>query len=137
MMAKRGTFLVPTVYPRRLLREGDRLRAQDKNDEYIKNGRAQFLHMIARAHRAGVKVVVGLDLGAGIAEPAVYAREFAVFVEAASRRWTPSRREPAWPRSCSAGRIVSVRSSRASWPTSSRCPAIRLPTSPRWSACRW
>ena len=82
MMAKRGTFLVPTVYIGDYYAEGERLRAQDKNDDYIKNYRSKFLAAIAQAHRAGVKVVVGLDLGAGIADPTFYAREFAVFVEA-------------------------------------------------------
>ena len=82
MMAKRGTFLVPTVYVGDYYAEGDKLRAQDKNDDYIKNYRSKFLAAIARAHRAGVKVVVGLDLGAGIVDPSFYAREFAVFVEA-------------------------------------------------------
>jgi imidazolonepropionase-like amidohydrolase len=82
MMAKRGTFLVPTVYLGDYYAEGDKLRAQDKNDEYIKHGRAQFLAAIAKAHRAGVKVVVGLDLGGYIVEPSLYAREFKVLVEA-------------------------------------------------------
>jgi imidazolonepropionase-like amidohydrolase len=82
MMAKRGTFLVPTVYLGDYYAEGEKLRAQDKNDDYIKNGRAAFLAAIARAHRAGVKVVVGLDLGTHMVEPKLYAREFAVFVEA-------------------------------------------------------
>jgi imidazolonepropionase-like amidohydrolase len=82
MMAKRGTFLVPTVYMGDYYAQGDKLLAQDKNDEYIKHGRGEFLAAIARAQRAGVKVVVGLDLGAGAVEPSLYAREFAVFVEA-------------------------------------------------------
>ncbi len=83
MMAKRGTFLVPTVYLGDYYEESEeKLRAQDKNDEYIKHGRKDFLAAIARAHRTGVKVVVGLDLGVNIADPHVYAREFAVFVEA-------------------------------------------------------
>jgi imidazolonepropionase-like amidohydrolase len=83
MMAKRGTFLVPTVYLGDYYATGDNtLRAQDKNDEYIKHGRGDFLAAIAGAHRAGVKVVIGLDLGAWSADPKVYAREFAVFVEA-------------------------------------------------------
>lgn len=82
MMAKRGTFLVPTVYLGDYYAEGEKLRAQDKNDDYIKHGRAQFLAAIAKAHRAGVKVVVGLDLGGYIVEPSLYAREFKVFVEA-------------------------------------------------------
>jgi imidazolonepropionase-like amidohydrolase len=82
MMAKRGTFLVPTVYMGDYYAQGDKLLAQDKNDEYIKHGRGEFLAAIARAQRAGVKVVVGLDRGAGAVEPSLYAREFAVFVEA-------------------------------------------------------
>lgn len=83
MMAKRGTFLVPTVYMGDYYATGDHtLRAQDKNDDYTKQGRGDFLSTIARAHRGGVKVVIGLDLGAGSADPKVYAREFAVFVEA-------------------------------------------------------
>jgi imidazolonepropionase-like amidohydrolase len=82
MMAKRGTFLVPTVYIGDYYDEDKKLRAQDKNDDYIKNYRSKFLAAIAQAHRRGVKVVIGLDLGAGIAAPHLYAREFAVFVEA-------------------------------------------------------
>jgi imidazolonepropionase-like amidohydrolase len=82
MMARRGTYLIPTVYMGDYYAAGEKLRAQDKNDEYMAHGRATFLAAIARAHKAGVKVVVGLDLGAGAVDPTVYAREFAVFVEA-------------------------------------------------------
>ncbi len=82
MMVKQGTFLVPTVYLGDYYAEGDKLRAQDKNDDYIQHGRAQFLALIARAHKSGVKVVVGLDLGGYLVDPTFYAREFAVFVEA-------------------------------------------------------
>ena len=81
MMAKAGTFLVPTVYLGDYYAEKQALRAQDKNDEYIKHGRAEFLKRIAQAHAAGVKVVIGLDLGSAV-DPPLYAREFAVFVEA-------------------------------------------------------
>jgi imidazolonepropionase-like amidohydrolase len=82
MMASAGTYLVPTVYVGDYYYESQTLRSQDKNDSYIESGRADFLAAIARAHKAGVKVVVGLDMGAGAADPRVYAREFAVFVEA-------------------------------------------------------
>ena len=82
MMARAGTFLVPTVYLGDYYYESQTLRSQDKNDSYIESGRANFLAAIGRAHRAGVKVVIGLDMGAGAADPQVYAREFAVFVEA-------------------------------------------------------
>lgn len=81
-MARRGTFMVPTVYLGYYYAEGDLLRAQAKNDDYIKHGRAAFLATILRAHKYGVKLAIGLDLGAGIADPALYANEFAVFVEA-------------------------------------------------------
>lgn len=81
-MARRGTFMVPTVYLGDYYDQGDQLRAQDKNDDYIKNGRAAFLATILRAHQYGVKLAIGLDLGVGIADPSVYANEFVVFVEA-------------------------------------------------------
>ena len=85
-MARRGTFMVPTVYLGDFYAGGDsgvdKLRAQAKNDEYFKHGRADFLARILRAHKYGVKLVIGLDLGAGIAAPELYAKEFAVFVEA-------------------------------------------------------
>lgn len=82
MMVKQGTYLVPTVYMGDYYAEGEKLRAQDKNDEYMTHGRAKFLAAIGRAHKAGVKVVVGLDLGAGAVDPSIYVREMAVFVEA-------------------------------------------------------
>ncbi|HEY5658711.1 MAG TPA: amidohydrolase family protein [Myxococcota bacterium] len=82
LMAKRGTFLVPTVYVGDYYAEGDRLLAQDKQDDYTKNYRAKFLAAIGRAHKAGVKIAVGLDLGGYTVDPSVFAREMAVFVEA-------------------------------------------------------
>jgi imidazolonepropionase-like amidohydrolase len=48
----------------------------------MQHGRAQFLAMLGRAHKAGVRIVVGLDLGSYRVDPKVYAREFAVLVEA-------------------------------------------------------
>jgi len=85
-MARRGTFMVPTVYLGDYYASGDsgsdKLRAQAKNDEYFKHGRADFLARILRAHKFGVKLVIGLDLGGSIADPALYAKEFTVFVEA-------------------------------------------------------
>ncbi len=82
MMAKRGTYLIPTVYMGDYYAVGDKLRAQDKNDSYMSHGRGEFLAAIGRAHKAGVKVVVGLDLGAGAVDPSIYVREMAMFVEA-------------------------------------------------------
>jgi len=83
MMVEHGTYLVPTVYVGDYYAAPENtLRAQDKNDDYTTHYRATFLEMIRRAHAAGVKVVVGLDLGSYGVDPEVYAREFAVFVEA-------------------------------------------------------
>jgi imidazolonepropionase-like amidohydrolase len=82
MMADRGTFLVPTIYVGDYYAEGDRLLAQDKNDDYTQNYRAIFLAAVGRAHARGVKVAVGVDLGGYAVDPAAFAREFAVLVEA-------------------------------------------------------
>lgn len=82
MMAEHGTFLVPTIYVGDYYDEGDKLRAQDKNDEYIRNMRGKFLAAVGRAHKAGVKVAVGIDLGGWMTDPVVFVREMAVLVEA-------------------------------------------------------
>ena len=83
LMKKHGTYLVPTIYvgdyyndPRNKLRE------QAINDDYIKNYRHIFLELVGKAHRAGVKVVAGVDLGGYDYDPPVYVRELAVLIEA-------------------------------------------------------
>lgn len=82
LMAERGTWLVPTIYVGDYYAEGDKLLAQDKNDDYTANYRSKFLAMVGRAHQRGVPVAVGVDLGGYAVDPAVFAREFAVLVEA-------------------------------------------------------
>jgi imidazolonepropionase-like amidohydrolase len=82
LMAELGTFLVPTIYVGDYYGEGDKLLAQEKNTDYFLNERPLFLERIGQAHRKGVKIVVGLDLGGYKAAPFHYAREFAVLVEA-------------------------------------------------------
>ena len=82
LMAKRGVFLVPTVYIGDYYAGSGELLAQEKNDDYIKNDRANFLAAIGRAHKAGVKISVGIDLGGYAVDPKVFAREFAVLHEA-------------------------------------------------------
>ncbi len=82
MMASKGTFLVPTIYVGDYYTEGDKLRAQDKQDEYAANQRPKFLAAVGRAHKQGVKVAVGVDLGGYMTDPVVFVREMAVFVEA-------------------------------------------------------
>jgi imidazolonepropionase-like amidohydrolase len=82
MMAKRGTFLVPTIYIGDYYAGTGELLAQKKNDDYMKNDRANFLAAIGRAHKAGVKITVGIDLGGYGVDPTVFAREFAILHEA-------------------------------------------------------
>ncbi|HXV37664.1 MAG TPA: amidohydrolase family protein [Myxococcota bacterium] len=82
LMVERGTFLVPTIYIGDYFAGGDALLAQQKNDDYVKNDRANFLAAVGRAHKAGVKVTVGVDLGGLGVDPTVFAREFAVLHEA-------------------------------------------------------
>jgi imidazolonepropionase-like amidohydrolase len=82
MMAEKGTFLVPTIYVGDYYTEGDKLRAQDKQDDYAANERPKFLARVGRAHQQGVKVAVGVDLGGYMTDPVVFVREMAVLVEA-------------------------------------------------------
>jgi imidazolonepropionase-like amidohydrolase len=82
MMVEHGTFLVPTIYVGDYYAEGDKLRAQDKEDDYVKNMRGKFLAAVGRAHKAGVKIAVGIDLGGYMTDPTVYVREMTVLLEA-------------------------------------------------------
>lgn len=82
MMATHGTYLVPTIYVGDYYYDSDKLRSQEKNDDYYVNERSQFLSTIGTAHKKGVKIVVGSDLGTIEPPSHVYAREFAVLVEA-------------------------------------------------------
>ncbi len=82
MMAEKGTFLVPTIYVGDYYTEGDKLRAQDKQDDYAANQRPKFLAAVGRAHQQGVKVAVGVDLGGYMTDPVVFVREMSGLVEA-------------------------------------------------------
>ncbi len=83
LMVKHGTFLVPTIYiGDYYTSESQDLRAQEKNDYYIKHERGDFLKRIGRAHTAGVKIAVGVDLGGLQFDPTLSARELALLVEA-------------------------------------------------------
>ena len=82
LMAEHGTFLVPTIYVGDYYADGDLLLAQDKQDDYTANYRSIFLAAIGRAHERGVRIAVGVHLGGYAVDPTVFAREFAVLVEA-------------------------------------------------------
>jgi imidazolonepropionase-like amidohydrolase len=82
LMVEYGTYYVPTIYVGDYYAGTDKLLAQEKNDDAYLSYRDQWFDMIGRAHRAGVRIVVGVDLGGYNIEPTAYAREFAVLVEA-------------------------------------------------------
>lgn len=76
LMRKHGTYLVPTLYigdyyddPR------NNLRQQAVFDDFKVTYRDTFLANVGKAHRAGVKVVVGVDLGGYDYDPTVFVRE--------------------------------------------------------------
>jgi imidazolonepropionase-like amidohydrolase len=74
---------VPTAYVSDYYNDSKHnLREQVVNDDYMKNYRHILLELIGKAHRAGVKIVVGVDLGGYGYEPTVYVRELAVLIEA-------------------------------------------------------
>ncbi|WP_339668865.1 amidohydrolase family protein [Dasania marina] len=83
LMKKHRTFFVPTIYVGDYFYEEEKtLKAQAVNDEYYDNYRAIFLKMIGKAHKAGVKIAVGVDLGDMKYPAHVYVREMATLVEA-------------------------------------------------------
>ena len=82
LMVEHGTYLVPTIYIGDYYGKVRKLRAQEKNDEYFEKYRAKFLSMVGKAHAAGVRIAVGLDLGGYNMEPGEFVGEFGVLVEA-------------------------------------------------------
>jgi imidazolonepropionase-like amidohydrolase len=83
LMVEHGTYLVPTIYVGDYYAGSDKLLAQTKNDEPYLGYRDQWLENLLKAHRAGVKIVVGLDLGSTpVPNYGTFAREFAALTEA-------------------------------------------------------
>ena len=82
LMLEYGTYYVPTIFVGDYYAGTDKLLAQAKNDDVYLNYRADWLALIGKAHAAGVRIVVGVDLGGYNIEPAAYAREFAALAEA-------------------------------------------------------
>ena len=82
LMVKHQTYYVPTIYIGDYYANSGKLLAQTKNDEFYTSFRDDWLKMIGKAYRAGVKIAVGSDL-CGYAVPShVCAREFATLIEA-------------------------------------------------------
>ncbi|HIG40663.1 MAG: amidohydrolase family protein [bacterium] len=83
LMREHGTFLVPTIYVGDYYNDPrNNLRQQAVFDDFTKTYRRTFLDYVGKAHRAGVKVVVGVDLGGYDYDPTVYVRELGVLMEA-------------------------------------------------------
>jgi len=82
LMVEHGTYLVPTIYIGDYYGKMRKLRAQEKNDDYYHKYRGKFLSMVGKAHAAGVRIAVGLDLGGYNTDPIHFVGEFAVLVEA-------------------------------------------------------
>jgi len=82
LMVDHGTFYVPTIYVGDYYANSGKLLAQSKNDDFYLSFRDDWLKMIGKAYRAGVKIAVGSDLCGYAVEPHVCAREFATLIEA-------------------------------------------------------
>lgn len=83
MMAERGTFLVPTLYIGEVLAdEENEYREEDVHVEFKNTGQADLLRRIGEAHRRGVKIAAGVDLGGYHHDPTQSARELAALIKA-------------------------------------------------------
>ena len=82
LMVEHQTYYVPTIYVGDYYANSGKLLAQSKNDDFYLSFRDDWLQMIGKAHRAGVKIAVGSDLCGSAVESHVCAREFATLIEA-------------------------------------------------------
>lgn len=80
LMAKSGTWLIPTIYVGDYYETEGTLREEERNTYYIEHERPVWIRWLNKAHKRGVKIGVGLDFGTGY-PPNVFAREFATLVE--------------------------------------------------------
>ena len=82
LMVEYGTYLVPTIYVGDYYANSGKLLAQSKNDDFYLAFRDDWLQMLGKAHRKGVKIAVGSDLCGYEVAPHVCAREFDTLIEA-------------------------------------------------------
>ena len=80
LMAKRGTFLVPTIYIGEYYADGG-LREDERNQYYLEHEKPIWLEWLRKAHRKGVKIGVGVDLGGYGYRYQHFAREFAMLTQ--------------------------------------------------------
>lgn len=82
LMVEHGTYLVPTIYVGDYYANSGKLLAQSKNDDFYLAFRDDWLQMLGKAHRKGVKIAVGSDLCGYEVASHVCAREFDTLIEA-------------------------------------------------------
>jgi imidazolonepropionase-like amidohydrolase len=82
LMVEYGTYLVPTIYVGDYYANSGKLLAQNKNDDFYLAFRDDWLKMLGKAHRKGVKIAVGSDLCGYEVASHVCAREFDTLIEA-------------------------------------------------------
>jgi len=82
LMVEYGTYLVPTIYVGDFYANSGKLLAQSKNDDFYLAFRDDWLKMLGKAHRKGVKIAVGSDLCGYEVASHVCAREFDTLIEA-------------------------------------------------------
>ena len=83
LMAERGTYLVPTMYiGDYYIEEMADSQAQAKMVALSRKYRAEALANVSAAIKGGVKVAVGVDFGNYTVPAKLYAREFALLIEA-------------------------------------------------------
>ena len=83
LMAERGTFLVPTLYISDVLGDEDsNYREKTVNVAFKKTGQADLLARVGAAHRHGVRIAAGVDLGGYHHDPTESVREIAALVKA-------------------------------------------------------
>ena len=80
LMVEHGTWLIPTIYIGDYYEDEGTLREDERNTYYIEHERPTWIRWLAKAHKKGVKIGVGLDFGTGYS-PNVFAREFATLTE--------------------------------------------------------
>ena len=82
LMVEYGTYLVPTIYVGDYYANSGKLLAQSKNDDFYLAFRDDWLKMLGKAHRKGVKIAVDSDLCGYEVASYVCAREFDTLIEA-------------------------------------------------------
>ena len=83
LMAELGTFLVPTLYITDVLGDEDsNYREKTANVAFKKKGQADLLARVGAAHRHGVRIAAGVDLGGYHHDPTESVREIAALVKA-------------------------------------------------------